>query len=443
MTVYPELDHTHNPAARSWVETANVINTEFPIQNLPLGVFSVGRSEKRIGVAIGNSVLDLVAAQELGLIDEPISRPMLATDGLNELFSAGHGVNQQLRHAVFSLLHVDDKKNAQQHASVLLYDQADVTMYRPMHVKSYTDFYAGIHHAVRAGTLLQPDNPLPANYKWMPIGYHSRASTTHVSGAEIRRPNGQFLTVDSGQIPEFGPCRELDLELEMAVYIGTPSQVGQPIKIDNAASYIAGYGLLNDWSARDVQKWEMKPLGPFLSKNLGTTLSPWVLTPHALAPFRVAMSPRSANDPQPLPYLMSEKDQQEGIFDVALSVQLRTERMKEEGDTPVTIIHSNMRDLYWTPQQLLTHHTCTGCDMETGDLIGTGTISGPKDDELGSLLELTMNGDKPVQLPNGEVRCYLEDGDEVTLRGRCSRAGFVPIGFGAAVGTVLPAYDLN
>lgn len=438
MPGYPQLDYTNDPEARSWVFTANAPGTDFPIQNLPLGIFSTKGSAPRAGMAIGGCVLDLVAAWDLELLSDTVPREMLASDGLNELFEAGHEAGQRLRHAAFALLEAADTRGAQFHADAILHGMDAVTLHRPVRVGNYTDFYAGIHHAVRAGGLLQPESPLPDNYKWVPIGYHGRASTTRVSGTGIHRPVGQLQPAAGAAAPDFGPSRELDLELEMAVYVGRPTDWGQPLEIDRAAEHIAGYGLLNDWSARDIQRWEMKPLGPFLSKNLGTTLSPWVLSPQALAPFRVAMVPRDPADPQPLPYLMSAEDQAEGTFDVALSVELRTERMRVAGEAPVTIIRSNMRDLYWTPQQLLTHHTCSGCEMEAGDLIGTGTISGPREDELGSLLELTMNGTRPISLPNGETRSFLADGDEITLRGHCTREGFTPLGFGACTGTVLP-----
>jgi len=271
----------------------------------------------------------------------------------------------------------------------------------------------------------------------MPIGYHGRASTVKPSGKHIRRPHGQRMAADSVGAPTFGPCRELDLELEMAVWLGKPSKWGTPIQMDDAHEHIAGYGLLNDWSARDIQRWEMKPLGPFLSKNFGTTVSPWVLTPYALAPFRVALASRPHSDPAPLAHLFSERDQAQGCFDVSLEVHLRTKKMRADGDASIAIIHANMHHLYWTPQQMLTHHASGGCEMLSGDLLGTGTISGPSNDQLGSLLELTENGQKPLILPNGEVRTYLEDGDEVTLKGRCHRAGFASIGFGDCCGTIV------
>ncbi|WP_341273273.1 fumarylacetoacetase [Corticibacter populi] len=419
--------------------SANTGTTDFPIQNLPLGVFSTAVTGPRVGVAIGDQVLDLPAAHDLGLLGDAVPRELLEQDSLNALFAAGHGTGLALRHAVFRLLHAQEGLQAQAQAGSILHAASAVRLHLPTRIGNYTDFYAGIHHAVRAGSLLQPENPLPENYKWMPIGYHGRGSTVKPSGVEVRRPNGQLMAAGSTGAPGFGPCRELDLELEMAVWLGRPSDWGVPIPITQAHEHIAGYGLLNDWSARDIQRWEMKPLGPFLAKNFGTTVSPWVLTPYALAPFRVAMEPRPAGDPAPLPHLLSAQDQQQGTFDVALEVHLRTRKMRSDGADSIAIIRSNMRYLYWTPQQMLTHHASAGCEMLSGDLIGTGTISGPRQDELGSLLELTENGAREVTLPNGEIRSYLHDGDEVTLRGRCSRAGFVSIGFGDCAGTIVPA----
>lgn len=439
MPAFFALDHTHEPSHTSWVVSANTGETDFPIQNLPLGVFRTEASEPRLGVAIGDEVLDLLAAYDLGLLGHAVPRALLAQAHLNSLFAAGHTTGLALRHAVFELLHSNQGPTAQAHATAILHAASAVTMLLPSQIGNYTDFYAGIHHAVRAGSLLQPENPLPDNYKWMPIGYHGRGSTVKISGSQVHRPNGQLMQAGSSGVPEFGPCRELDLELEMAVWLGQPNTWGEPIAIEQAHAHIAGYGLLNDWSARDIQRWEMKPLGPFLAKNFGTTVSPWVLTPYALAPFSVAIDPRPSGDPAPLPYLLSEQDQAQGTFDVALQVHLRTRKMRDEGSASIAIIESNMRYLYWTPQQMLTHHASAGCEMLSGDLIGTGTISGPKVDELGSLLELTENGKNKVTLPNGEIRSYLLDGDEITLKGRCSRTGFVSIGFGDCTGTIAPA----
>lgn len=431
-----ELDHTHDASRKSWVATANAADCEFPIQNLPLGVFIPEGQSARVGVAIGDHVLDLLKASELRLIPQEIAQAGLHTECLNDLLSQGHEVGLQLRHLVFDLLSDSDPLNAKQFSQDILHAQEAVTMLRPVDVRNYTDFYAGIHHAVRAGTLLQPENPLPDNYKWVPIGYHGRPSTVKVSGQDIKRPQGQLMPAQPGSPPEFNHCRELDLELEMAVYVGKPSAWGEPIGIEQSFDYIGGFGLLNDWSARDIQKWEMKPLGPFLAKNFGTTISPWIITPYALAPFRQAVPSRPAGDPMPLPYLYSTLDQQKGAFDIELEVRLSTKKMREAGDEPVCIIKSNMSHLYWTPQQMLTHHSIAGCQMESGDIIGTGTISGPAPDQLGSLLELTENGINPVVLPNGEIRRYLEDGDQIILKGLCKKEGFASIGFGDCIGTI-------
>lgn len=432
-----ELDHTHDAARKSWVHTANAADCEFPIQNLPLGIFVPEGQTARVGVAIGDQILDLLKAGELGLIPAEIDRSCLEADCLNDLLSRGHEPGLTLRHAVFYLLSDHDPLNARQYSRDILHSQDAVTMLRPVDVRNYTDFYAGIHHAVRAGTLLQPENPLPDNYKWVPIGYHGRPSTVKISGQNIKRPQGQLMPARPGIPPAFDRCRELDLELEMAVYVGKPSAWGEPIEIEKAFDHVAGFGLLNDWSARDIQKWEMKPLGPFLAKNFGTTISPWVITPYALAPFRQAVPPRPAGDPAPLPYLHSELDQRQGAFDIRLEVLLSTKKMREVGDEPVRIITSNMSHLYWTPQQMLTHHSISGCQMESGDILGTGTISGPTPDQLGSLLELTENGTNPVMLPNGEVRSYLEDDDQITLKGVCQKKGFATIGFGNCSGTII------
>lgn len=439
MTAYFDIDHTHDPARKSWVASANKPQTDFPLQNLPLGIFSCDQVAPRVGIAIGDQILDLTAAFDAGLLGDSINRDLLTQSSLNSLFAAGHQVGMALREMAFAILSAEDPLDARRFASSILVDMDAAQLHLPAQIGNYTDFYAGIHHAIRAGTLLQPENPLPDNYKWMPIGYHGRASTVKASGGNIRRPKGQLMTAQSKGTPTFGPCNELDLELEMAVWLGQPNQHGEPIDIARAREHIAGFGLLNDWSARDIQRWEMKPLGPFLAKNFGTTVSTWVLTPYALAPFRVAMAPRPQGDPAPLPHLFSAQDQAEGTFEVALEVHLRTPQMKVRGEPSCAIIHSNMRDLYWTPAQMLAHHSAGGCEMLSGDLLGTGTISGPVDDELGSLLELTENGSRPVTLPNGEIRTYLQDGDEVTLKGRCHRDGFVSIGFGDCRGTITPA----
>ncbi len=439
MNRFLAIDRTHDANRKSWVTQANDERTDFPIQNLPLGVFSTKDGNARVGTAVGDRVLDLALARELGLLGDAVSAEHVDADSLNLLLSQGLEAGLKLRHRLFDLLGEKDPLDAKRFADQLLHPLDSVTLHRPVNVANYTDFYAGIHHAVRAGGLLQPENPLPDNYKWVPIGYHGRPSTVKVSGSDVRRPTGQLVPGKAGTPPVFGPCKELDLELEMAVYVGKPTEWGTPLRIEDAFDHIAGFGLLNDWSARDIQKWEMKPLGPFLSKNFGTSISPWIITTHALAPFRGPVPERAPGDPRPLPYLQSDQDQSLGAIDIELQVYCRTAKMRRDGEAAVRLIESNMLHLYWTPQQMLTHHTVTGCQMDAGDILGTGTISGPVPEQLGSLLELTENGGKPVALPNGEVRSYLEDGDEITLTGTCRKAGFRTIGFGACRGTILPA----
>jgi fumarylacetoacetase len=316
------------------------------------------------------------------------------------------------------------------------------TLLQPIAVSNYTDFYAGIHHARAAGALLTPENPLPPNYKWVPIAYHGRASSVQVGHGEVRRPIGQMPPKDPGGAPIFGPCERLDFELELGFYVTKGNAIGDRIAIGDAAESIVGYSLLNDWSARDIQRWEMFPLGPFLSKSFATSVSPWVVTADALEPFRIPAMIRPDGDPKPLPYLLNANDQASGGLDIQLRVLLSTARMRSAHERPTEILASNARYLYWTPAQMVAHHTVNGCNLRTGDMIGTGTISGPREEELSSMLELTVGGTRPITLPNGETRSFLLDGDEVTFRGRCEREGFASIGFGSCTGVVTPAIAL-
>ena len=430
-----DLDETHDPARRSSVASANNADTPFPIQNLPLGVFAPASGPARIGIAIGESVLDVPACVASGLID--VEAELVAGDALNALFDRGNDVLRTLRRQAGALLDAGSP-HADRLGPGLLHDADACTMALPTRIGDYTDFYAGIHHARAAGALLVPDNPLPRNYKWLPIAYHGRASSVRPSGCSVSRPNGQRPSGDGGA-PQYGPTGQLDLELEMGLLIGKGNALGQPVPIDQAAEHIAGFCLLNDWSARDVQLWEMVPLGPFLAKNFCTTISPWVLTAEALKPFRVAAMARDEADPQPLAYLRSDADQAAGGLGVALEVRLSTARMRADGRSPEIIITSDARHLYWTPAQMVAHHTSGGCDLRAGDLIGTGTISGPTPDQLSSLLELTEGGRRPFTLCSGESRTFLEDGDLVELSGWCRRAGFRSIGFGPCGGVVAPA----
>lgn len=432
------LNETHDPKRRSWVESANSADTDFPIQNLPFGVFRRGSSDDlRLGVAIGRQVLDLAVAQELRLLPPLISAQIVRQNSLNALFSLGREVITELRKCLSDLLDASGTNvRARQHAAQLLHDMNLCQLHRPMASANYTDFYAGIHHARAAGAQLTPDDPLPLNYKWVPIAYHGRASSIQASDAPVYRPHGQMPPLERGAAPRFGASERLDFELEIGLYVAQGNTQGRPIGIGAAGQHIAGMCLLNDWSARDFQRWEMFPLGPFLSKSFATTVSPWVVTTEALEPFRVAAMPRPEGDPAPLPYLFDEGDQQWGGVDVGLSVWLSTERMRAQAIKAEKILTSNARHLYWTPAQMIAHHTINGCNLMPGDLLGTGTISGPGDDELGSLLELTVGGNRPVHLPSGETRTFLQDGDEVMLTGRCEKAGFVSIGFGACSGRI-------
>ena len=427
------IDETHDPALRSWVESANG-HADFPVQNLPLGVFCPPGGAARIGVAIGDQILDLAGVSAAGLLPEAASAAARESV-LNGLFGLNGEDRRALRRAISSLLS-DPARQAQ--IAPMLHPAADCTMQLPAHIGDYTDFYAGIHHATNAGRQFRPDQPLLPNYKYVPIGYHGRASSVRVSGARLRRPVGQFRLQDA-PAPAFGPCRRLDYELEMGVWMGPGNDLGEPIRIADAGSRIAGLCLLNDWSARDVQAWEYQPLGPFLAKNFLTTISPWVITAEALAPFRIAHPARPEGDPAPLPYLLDADDQAQGAFAIELSVAIQSAAMRAAGVAPAVVCQGEARHLYWTLAQLVAHHTSNGCNLSPGDLLGTGTISAPGEAGYGSLLELTLGGKRPFTLPGNEPRGFLEDGDLVVIRGVAKADGFVPIGFGACAGQVEPA----
>ena len=429
----PDLDHTHDLGLRSWVPGADG-HPDFPIQNLPLGVFSLLAGAPRGGIAIGATILDLRALQDAGLLDDEAQAACHACTGptLNPFLALGAGPRRALRDAVSVLL-----AEGAEERSELLHRAADCLLYMPAHVGDYTDFYVGIHHATNVGRLFRPD-PLLPNYKWVPIGYHGRASSVRASGSEVRRPNGQRKHPDRTE-PSFGPCERLDHELELGVWVGPGNAPGTPILVGEAAQHIAGYCLLNDWSARDLQAWEYQPLGPFLSKSFHTTISPWIVTPEALAPFRVAQPRRPQGDPAPLRYLLGEADQQEGALDLELEVLLLTAAMRGRGMAPHRLSLGTSLNMYWTPAQMLAHHASNGCNLNPGDLLGTGTISALTSDGYGSLLEITQGGKELVVLPSGESRRFFEDGDEVILRARARRDGCAPIGFGECRGTILPA----
>jgi fumarylacetoacetase len=436
------LDETHDPARRSWVKSANLAETDFPIQNLPLGIFAPRGGAPRGGIAIGDMILDIGAALDRGWFSGEAGEAAGAARGqtLNALLAMGNAAARALRRQAAALLDENNpnRVKAEIDGAKMLHAAAECALHLPVDVRNYTDFFAGIHHARTAGALMRPDNPLPPNYKHMPIAYHGRASSVCVSGSEMFRPNGQYIGSEYTD-PVFGPCQRLDVELEMGFLVGPGNARGTPIPVGAAGDHIFGALLLNDWSARDIQRWEMMPLGPFLGKNFGTTISPWIITEHALLPFRSSAMTREEGDPRPLPYLVDAADQAHGGFDIGLAVALSTERMRAEGRPAHTIIRSNARYLYWTPAQMIAHHTSGGCNLQPGDLIGSGTISGPTREELSSLLELTSAGQHPCSLPNGETRGFVEDGDEITFTARCNRTGFASIGFGSCQGRVASA----
>jgi fumarylacetoacetase len=429
-----QVDATHNPQLRSWVASAQG-HADFPIQNLPLGVFSPAGKPPRISVAIGDSILDLNAAAKF--LPANVGE-LVAVDDLNVLFAAGASVRKDLRRAVQSLL--ADTSTVQSELAACLHRSRDCQLHLPAIIGDYTDFYVGINHATNVGKLFRPDQPLMPNYKWVPIGYHGRASTVRPSGVPVRRPNGQRKKPDEA-VPTFGPCRNLDYELEIGIWVGQGSEPEDQIAIATASQHIAGYSLLNDWSARDIQAWEYQPLGPFLAKSFATTVSPWVVTPEALAPFRIAQSPRPDGDPAPLEYLNDPIDQSLGAFDIELEVWIVTPSARAAGMPPHRLASSNTRHMYWTPAQLIAHHTSNGCKLRPGDLLGSGTISGPTVDSFGSLLETTSGGKHRITLPGGETRGFLEDGDEIILRARAHRDGNVSIGFGECRAVIQPTRE--
>jgi fumarylacetoacetase len=438
------IDATHDPALQSWVESANDAATDFPIQNLPFGVFRrLGDSgPPRVGVAIGDKIVDVVACLDAGWISANAAPAAGACRAprLNELMSLGHEASTQLRRELSELLRAGAPRSTAARAAAhhILVDVASCELLLPAAIGDYTDFYASIHHATNVGSMFRPDNPLLPNYKWVPIGYHGRASSIVPSGVGVQRPWGQTRDAAEGA-PTFAPSRRVDYELEIGAFIGAGNAMGLPIPIERAHEHIFGLCLVNDWSARDVQAWEYQPLGPFLAKNFGTTISPWVVTLAALEPFRTTVSPRAGDDPQPLPYLASPQDQKSGAFDITLEVLLSTRKMRDAGAPPWRVSSGSFTDMYWTLAQLVTHHASNGCNLRPGDLLASGTVSGKTKESRGCLLERTWRGSEPLELPTGETRAFLQDGDEVTLRGFCDRPGARRIGFGSCIGQVLPA----
>ena len=433
-----KLNETHDPALSSWVESANQAGTDFPIQNLPFAVFRVRISDEQFrgGVAIGDEVLDLARLAELRAFDSDINEllQLCAGSSLNAFMARGAEAWSALRLALSRALRADSGMQEQLQGCLVSQELVEYTL--PCRIGDYTDFYASINHATNVGKLFRPDNPLLPNYKWVPIGYHGRASSIAVSGQEIHRPLGQTRAADA-ESPDFGPCQRLDYETEVGIYIGAGNALGERIAIDDADAHVFGYCIFNDWSARDIQAWEYQPLGPFLSKSFASTVSPWIVTNEALLPYRVEWS-RAAEDPQPLDYLESEQNRSHGALDLKLQAYLHTAKMRADGDPPHLLGESNFAQSYWTTAQMVAHHTVNGCNLQPGDFFGSGTQSGKSADELGSMLEITQGGKQKLELPNGERREFLQDGDCIILSGYCETPGAARIGFGSASATILP-----
>ena len=432
------LNETHDPKLVSWVTSANH-HSDFPIQNLPFAIFRrKGSSEDfRGGVAIGNYVIDMAALAHANIFSGIAKDAVIAAaqSSLNELMAMGKAAHSALRLALSQALR--EGANEQDALSHCLVSQDDVEYAMPCVIGDYTDFYTSIHHATAVGSLFRPDNPLLPNYKWVPIGYHGRSSTIGISGQTFPRPVGQLKAPDADS-PILAPCKRLDYELEMGIFIGKGNELGDPISIEEAENHIFGLCLFNDWSARDIQAWEYQPLGPFLAKNFASTISPWIVTIEALAPYRTQFS-HPENDPQPLPYLTSEENSQYGGLDIQLECLIQTEKMRNNNEPEYKISESNFKYSYWSIAQLVTHHSVNGCAMNAGDLLGSGTQSGPEHSQAGSMLELSRGGKEAITLANGETRTFLEDGDSIIMRGYCQKEGAIRIGFGEVVGTVLPA----
>ena len=438
------MNRTHDPKRTSWVESAQG-PTDFPIQNLPFGLFRRRASEDtpRVGVAIGDQILDLIATQAAGVgFGTKAARAVeaCAAPSLNPLMALGREHWAELRGAISAILESDSpayRKNRRLGEQILV-PMTEAELFVPAEVGDYSDFYASVHHATNVGSMFRPDNPLLPNYKWIPIGYHGRASSIVVSGTPVHRPQGQIKAPEA-DAPVFAPTRALDYEMEVGCLVGPGNPLGQPVPMDRAEERLFGLCLVNDWSARDIQTWEYQPLGPFLAKSFATTVSPWVVTLEALEPYRVPAFQRAPGDPAPLPHLDSAANRSSGGLDITVEVYLSTSRMRAARTPPVRLSRGSASDLYWTLAQMYAHHTSNGCNLRPGDLFASGTISGPTKESRGCLLELTWRGAEPLELPSGETRKFLEDGDEVIMRGHCERPGAGRLGFGECRGVVLPS----
>ncbi len=442
-----EINETHDPNLKSWVESANAPDTDFPIQNLPFCFFAFRDStyHERLGFPIGDKILDFDSCWEKELFGIKDSDEYKELEKITYKFSLNFGIENikpktfsSVRRRLSKILQEDIDEKTRKMVEPHLIAMSEVDFLVPLEIGDYTDFYCSIFHATNVGAMFRPDNPLLPNYKYIPIGYHGRASSIVVSGTEITRPKGQNRS-DAEKPPEYVACKNLDYEMEVGFFVGKGNQLGETIPIEDAEEHIFGLCLVNDWSARDIQAWEYQPLGPFLAKSFATSVSPFVVTMEALAPFRTKAFERAEGDPQPLDYLSSDANEKNGGFDINLEVYLNTQKMRDENTEPFLLSRSNMKDLYWTIGQMLTHHASNGCNLQTGDLMATGTVSGQAKDERGCLLELTWRGKEPIALPNGEQRRFLEDGDEIIMKGFCEREGFRRIGFGECRGRILPA----
>jgi fumarylacetoacetase len=433
------VNETHDPSVKSWVKSANISGCDFPIQNLPFAQFKRADNDEdfRGGVAIGDQIIDLATLEASGALFGSASKAVSAgaQSSLNALMAMGSKTWSALRLALSRGLRIGSAEQKQ--LEQCLIPQTEVEYSLPCVIGDYTDFYTSIHHATSVGKLFRPDNPLLPNYKWVPIGYHGRTSSIDVSGQTFHRPKGQLKSPDMSE-PVLGASKRLDHELEIGILIGSGNQLGEPIDIEMAENHVFGICLFNDWSARDIQAWEYQPLGPFLAKNFASTISPWIVTLEALAPYRAAFT-RPADDPQPLPYLTSDSNSANGGIDIKLQVLIQTEKMRNDGLLPEKIADSNFVYSYWTVAQMVTHHTVNGCNLRPGDLLGSGTQSGPVQEQAGSLLELSNGGKLALTLGNGEDRTFIEDGDSLIIRGYCENDNAVHIGFGEVSSTVLPA----
>ena len=434
-----QINETHDINLTSWVESANIKGCDFPIQNLPFAEFRTKNTNEKFrgGVAIGDQVIDLAKLSHLNIFtgDAKTALDAASESTLNTFMGLGEQYWSALRLALSKALREGAQQQKEMQSTLIA--QADIEFSLPCRIGDYTDFYTSIYHATAVGSLFRPDNPLLPNYKWVPIGYHGRSSSIDVSGQTFHRPKGQTKAPDA-DTPSFGPCKRLDYELELGIYLGKGNALGDAIAIENAENHVFGFCVFNDWSARDLQAWEYQPLGPFLAKNFASTVSPWIVTTEALAPFRTSWT-RDENDPQPMPYLESAANREQGAFDIQMDVKIQTQKMRDENHQPTQISASSFKHSYWTVAQMVTHHTVNGCNFMPGDMLGSGTQSGPTHEEAGSLLELSRGGKEKITLSNGEQRSFLEDGDNVIMRGWCEKPGYARIGFGSVESTVLPA----